>query len=212
MLASGSMDGSLGFWRLPLARLQAEGQICSGTLAPLATAYLLEDCIKDGTRENLGGNPKILGKSWESWKSWEIHGEIYGKSWENLGNLWKKLGNPGGNPWGIYDKCGKIIGNPWEKLGEAPGKKTEIGKTCWKKIRENWKFGEELWGSTMNGFKLPENCETMWKSWGNLFFWSIVGHDVKFQAVLRFERPVFVKDGVFKLPVVQHKAVVEVSE
>ena len=71
------------------------------------------------------------------------------------------MGNPGENPWGIYDKCGKIIGNPWEKLGETPGKKTDIGKTCWKKIRENWKFGEELWGSIMNGFKLPENCETM---------------------------------------------------
>ncbi len=46
MLASGSLDGFLGIWSLPLARLQADGQICTGsTLSPLPTSYLLEDCI-----------------------------------------------------------------------------------------------------------------------------------------------------------------------
>ena len=46
MLSSGSIDGFLGLWSLPLARLQADGRICSGsTFVPLPTAYLLEDCI-----------------------------------------------------------------------------------------------------------------------------------------------------------------------
>ncbi|CAK9055977.1 CUB and EGF-like domain-containing protein 2 (Protein CEGP1) (Scube/You) [Durusdinium trenchii] len=47
MLASGSLDGFLGIWSLPVARFQVDGQICAGsTLSPLSTAYLLEDCIK----------------------------------------------------------------------------------------------------------------------------------------------------------------------
>ncbi|OLP89276.1 Major surface-labeled trophozoite antigen 417 [Symbiodinium microadriaticum] len=46
MLSSGSIDGFLGLWSLPLARLQADGRICSGsTFVPLPTSYLLEDCI-----------------------------------------------------------------------------------------------------------------------------------------------------------------------
>ena len=46
MLGSGSIDGFMGLWSLPLARLQADGRICSGsTFLPLPTSYLLEDCI-----------------------------------------------------------------------------------------------------------------------------------------------------------------------
>ena len=56
MLSSGSIDGFMGIWSLPLARLQADGRICSGsTFVPLPTAYLLEDCIAAAVQQSSPG-------------------------------------------------------------------------------------------------------------------------------------------------------------
>ncbi|CAJ1447253.1 unnamed protein product, partial [Effrenium voratum] len=66
LLASGSLDSYLGIWSLPLAKLQVDGSICSGSiLVPLSTSYQLDDCIRAvlGAGADLGGRFFVYGQA-----------------------------------------------------------------------------------------------------------------------------------------------------